>query len=296
MNGAQENARKVKISFVIACVAFACGACKQEPRGTVIARVGDVELTMERARTHIDSSRGAADFQLREYAANWTTTELLYREASRLGMDNTPELQQQLADVRRQLVTERYLATILTGNADDIIEDSAKAYFLAHGKEFLVRENMIRLHIMTSPSREQAGSFATSVVQRGSWGSAVKAFFPDSARPRGVNNDVPPQYYTQSTLYPPELWKVASSLGVNEVSFPVRSGESYYVLQLLNTAQQGKPADYEIVRDEVRQRIIIERKRRQYADLLGTLRSRYTVELLLSGVASPDSTRGPIHE
>ena len=286
----------MKLSFVVACLALVCGACKQEPKGTVIARVGDAELTLENARTHIDSSRGAAGFQLREYAANWTTTELLYREATRLGIDNTPELQQQLADVRRQLVTERYLATILTGNADDITEDSAKAYFLSHGKEFLVRENMIKLHIMTSPSREQAGSFSASVVQKGSWANAVKAFFPDSARPRGLNNKIPPQYYTQSTLYPPELWKVASSLGVNEVSFPVRSGESYYVLQLLNTAQQGKPADYEIVRDEVRQRIIIERKRKEYADLLGTLRSRYTVELLLSGAAPPDSTQGPNHE
>jgi parvulin-like peptidyl-prolyl isomerase len=171
-----------------------------------------------------------------------------------------------------------------------------KAYYEAHAKEFLFRENMLKLHIMICARREQASNFAASVVQKASWSAAAKEVTGDSSDDQSPYSDVAPRYYSQSTLYPLELWRAAASLGVNEVSFPVRSADRYYVLQLLATAQQGRQAEYEIVEDEVRQRILIERRRKEYAELLGTLRRRYAVEILLNGTLDNDTLQGSIHE
>ena len=292
----RDKERSVRGGAIIAAIALLCFSCGQEPKRTVIARVGDAELTLEVARSHIDSSRGSADFQLREYAAAWCTTELLYQEAHRLGIDASPEFVNQLADTRRQLVNEHYLATLFSADTAEIPQDTLTAFFKTHEKEFLVRENMIKLHGMICANREQASNFAANVVQRGSWGNAARAVLADSTLVAGSFMELPAQYYSQQTLYPPELWKVASSLGVNEVSFPVKVGEKYYVLQMITAAQQGRPADIEIVQDEVRQRIVMERRRKQYADLLGTLRSRRAVEILLGGSTLPDTNQSRLHE
>ena len=281
---------------LFACAAILLASCAREPEKRVIARVGDAELTLERAMAHIDTTRGAIGVQLQEYANVWATTELLYREAQRAGIETSPEFQQQFDDVRRQLVTERYLATMLAESSGVVDADSMKAYYDGHAKEFLLRENMLKLHIMICAKREQASNFAASVVQKTSWSAAAREAAGDSSAERGLYSDVSPRYYSQSTLYPLELWRVAASLGVNEVSFPVRSADRYYVLQLLATAQQGRQAEYEIVEDEVRQRILIERRRKEYADLLGTLRSRYAVEILLNGTMANDTLQGSIHE
>lgn len=290
------TALKSTSSVIIVVLAMMTSACRESPRETVIARVGRSELTLETARSHIDTSRGAISFQLREYAASWIAAELLFQESHLQGIENTPEFQRQLAELQRQLVNERYLATLIAGDTTAISEDTLEAFFRLNEKEFLVRENMFKLHCMKFSNREQAGNFGAAVVQQGSWSAAFKTLRPDSSLSTGSFMELPLRYYSQSTLYPPELWKVASSLGVSEVSFPVRTGDKYYVLQLLGSVQQGRVADYELVQDEVRQRFIIERRKKRYNELLGTLRTKYTVELLLDSATPVDSLQNSIHE
>ena len=274
--------------FITALIIYSCAP---EKKGTVIARVGTAELTLEDARPHIDSSRGAIDFQLHEYASLWINDELIYQAASQRGIDRMPEFRQQIAEVGRQLANQRYLEDIIYADAYAIRDEVIVDYYKNHHDEFLVREDMIKLNIMACSSREQASAFAASVVQIGNWSLAVKFFRPDSGVPAGTADELPQQYYSQHTLFPPELWKVAGALGMNEVSFPIKAAGKYFVLQPVSFIQQGKPADYELVHDEVRQRVEIERRRLLYENLLGTLRKRYAVELLIGSGTHPDSSQ-----
>ena len=284
----------MRTSVVVVIAACALVACRQEKKGTVIARVGAAELTMEDARAHIDTTQGAIGFRLHEYASSWINAELIYQEAARRGVENTPDFQQELADVKRQLANERYLEDVIYTESGIVSDDIMVEYYRHHRAEFLVRDNMIKLRLMVCSSREQASRFAGKVVQTGNWDEAVRLFRSDSTAPVGATSELPAQYYSQQTLYPPALWKVAAALAMNEVSFPVRAGDKYYVLQPVAAVQQGKPADYELVRDEVRQRVDIERRRMTYENLLGTLRKRYAVELFIGSGTLPDTSQ--VHE
>ena len=68
------------------------------------------------------------------------------------------------------------------------------------------------------------------------------------------------------------------------------------MVQPLSVVRRGSPATFELVRDEVRQRLRVEEHRKRYDDLLGTLRKRYNVEVLLSPGESADTAQVQSHE
>jgi peptidyl-prolyl cis-trans isomerase C len=268
-------------------------ACQREHSESVIARVGTAELTLEEALAHVDSSRRPVDDQLRLYVARWVNDELLYQEAKRNGAEKWPDLQRNLRDARRQLTADAYLRTLLERDTAGLDAGSLEAYFNAHAAEFIVREPMIRLNLIVLGTREEANSFAAAVSRGTPWAGAIEQLRRDTAA--AIVSSVKGEFFSEHTLYPAELWKVAATLGANEVSFPVKVADGYGVLQPLALLEQGKPAPFELVRDEVRQRMLVERRRRAYSELIGTLRSRSDVEIVL-GPGLPDTAQYSRHE
>jgi peptidyl-prolyl cis-trans isomerase C len=268
-------------------------ACQREQSDRVLARVGGSELTLEEALAHVDSSRRPVDDQLRLYVARWVNDELLYQEAKKNGADKWPDLQRNLRDARRQLTAEAYLRTLLDRDTAGFDASSLDAYFSAHAGEFFVREPMMKLNLIVLGTREQASAFGATVSRGTPWAVAVEALRRDSTAL--IVSSLSEQFVSQHTLYPAELWKVATTLGANEISFPVKVADGYGMLQPLALLEQGKPAPLDLVRDEVRQRMVIERRRRAYTELIGTLRSRYDVEIV-QGSGLPDTAHYPRHD
>jgi hypothetical protein len=60
---------RIPVLFLIGVAVLA--SCSQEKKGTVIARVGTAELTLEDARAHIDTAQGGTDVRLHRYAQSW---------------------------------------------------------------------------------------------------------------------------------------------------------------------------------------------------------------------------------
>jgi hypothetical protein len=268
--------------------------CKPQRSGHVVARVGDAELTLEEARTHIDTTRAASEYALTEYVSYWVNTELVYQEAVRRGVEQTPQFNRQLQDVRRQLANQELLEQEIYSDSQSVTPEATQGYFTRHAAEFPVREATLKLNLIAIVSRERANAFAAAVAQGAAWKRAVDNLPRDSSGAPEVLVSAGEQYYTAQTLFPPELWKVAAALSVNEVSFPVKAVGGYFVLQCLARLQQGSPAPIDLVRSEVRQRLLIEARRRRYDELLGTLRRKTGVEVLLDSHPTTDSAH--VHE
>jgi peptidyl-prolyl cis-trans isomerase C len=280
--------------FVVLCGSmFLAGACQRQRSGDVVARVGGVELTLEEALAHVDSTRRPVDDQVRLYVARWVNDELLYQEAKKNGAEQWPDLQRNLRDARRQLTADAYVRSLLDRDTAGLDLRSIESYFNAHATEFFVREPMLKLNLILLGTREQSSAFAAAVNRGTPWPGVVEQFRRDSTVT--IVSSVTGEFFSQHTLYPGELWKVATTLGVNEVSFPVKVADGYGILQPLALLEQGKPAPYELVQDEVRQRMLIERRRRAYTELVGTLRSRYDVDIV-PGSGLSDTAQYSRHE
>ena len=92
-------------------------------------------------------------------------------------------------------------------------------------------------------------------------------------------------------MYPDELWKLSRTIGKDEVSFAARTPGGFAVLMVRGIKHAGDAPDLAYVRTDIRERILIERRRARYEHLLTTLRNKQRVEI---AAGAADSASGPI--
>jgi hypothetical protein len=119
-----------KAVFLIGCLVLA-GSCRRaEPPSPALARVDAETLTLEQVVQRFDTARGVSQSQIHDYVQQWMTNELLYREAVRRGLDHRPEIDEQLADIRRQLAIQALLENEVYSTGPEAVTDSeVKQYF-----------------------------------------------------------------------------------------------------------------------------------------------------------------------
>lgn len=286
------NSRILVSAFLAAVLLASCGKSHTD-EGT-LARVGSEKLTMENAQRDIDTSQGPVNRQLPKYIGAWVNDELLYQEAQRKGIEKSDQFRKRMEGLQRQLAVQALLQQTVYSDTEGLDDAAVKAYFDAHASEFFVRENMMKLNIIGFTSRDLASEFAAGMAQDNSWQDAVqRAKNTDASSIIAIPSN---QYYAQRTLFPPELWKVAGTLNINEVSFPIKTNLGYFLIQLLGVIPQGKAGELDVVRDEVRGRMLIERRRQKYQEFLGSLRKRNDVEIFFNSVSPDDTTQYQTHE
>jgi len=225
--------------------------------------------------------------QTRTCINQWVVTELLYQEAVRRGIVDREDLRQQVEAARRHLAITALLDREL-GTNDTLLmpEPSLKAYFDTSAAAFVLREDVALASYALFAERDAANTFRSLVIQGTPWHEALQAAQRDSATHSQPLLVADHQYFTRTTLYPEELWKLARTLRRNEVSFVLKTNAGYYVLQVHGNKRQGETPDFAYVREEVRTRLLIGIQRTRYEQLVRDLRGRHAVEVLL------DSTMG----
>lgn len=241
--------------------------------------MGDSFLTTDEIETGSDSTGKPSSALARQEAARWVNNELLYQEARRQGLESSDKVQRQLREVRKQLIIEALLQKEIYGDTIQIAEDSIFSYFKSHPEDFLLREDVVLVSLVTFTDRGKANSFRAKIVRGATWDSVLSSFEIDTSAQKSITTFSTAKYYTQQTLFPPELWRVAMSLPPGETSFPVRTQGAFVIIQTLAKYRHGTGAPLDLVRNEIRQRLTINARRQRYAELIAHLRSRYEVEI-----------------
>lgn len=273
------------LACTLTCVLAGC-AREHEPAGYV-ARVGKATLTGEDLshRAGVDS---AAARQAEQYVNEWIIGELLFQEAERRGFAKGDDIERQLQATRKRLAIAALLQAEVYGTVDTLrIPDEDVAAYIEHAPDaFALREDVARVSVALFSQREAANGFRTLLVGGLLWDDAVKRVSADTAVAAHPLHVATHRYVTRSSLYPTELWKLTTTLRAGEVSFPVRSQDGYYILQLHGLKHPGERPDIAYVRDEARNRMLVEQRQRRYERLLAELRTRTRVDVRLG---TPDS-------
>ncbi len=272
-----RNLLILSISFLLFMV-----SCKEsEQQKTYLARVGNSYLSAETAEQYIGSSFDTSDVRTRMYVNRWVESELLYQQALIKGFADSHDIEKQLADIRKQLIIQSYLDKEIYSGIEQLSDYDLKNYYDQHTKEFELREANVRVNRAVFSDRASANDFRSFLVKGKSWSDASSRFSEDEIKVAALQSNLMSITYTQITLYPTELWKVVQNLQKGDVSFPVKSGDKFYVIQLLEKSEKGSTANFETVIDEVKSRLSIEKRREKYDKLLQNLRKEFKVQVNL---------------
>jgi hypothetical protein len=267
-------------ALLLACLLLA-GCSKPVGKKAVVAKVDNAELT--EADLNVVRSSGADPLMPpREYINDWVVTELLYSEASKRGLADSEELKQQLEAVRKRLAVAALLQKeVYSGDSATVTEQGIAERFRSSASDFALHEDVVNASYATFNDRDVANAFRSAVLRGLQWHDAIWQVESDTAHRSHLLRTADHQYFTKTTLYPEELWKLARTLGKEEVSFVIKTAGGYSVLKVHGLKRQGETPDLEYVRNDIRDRLLIEERRSRYEQLIATLRSRHAVEVHL---------------
>lgn len=269
---------------------FSLGCGGNEAGDQYIAKVNNNVLTYEMIRPRLDTS-AAIEPQVREYTQNWVNNELLYQEAIKRGYENVPAVTQPLEEIKRQLAVNVFLQKeVYEKVALMVSPEEVQQYYDSHKQEFLLAEDKVKLSYLVFENRDAAASFRAEVVKGTRWTDAASRLTGNRTS-KTVLESAESLFYTQSTLAPVELWKVVQTMSLNEVSFPVKTSVGFYVIYLQAKQLKGEIATVESVWNEIRQRIVMEKRRQGVDSMLTDLRRRNAVQMNLSTIPQ---TGGPV--
>lgn len=277
----EESASRFPLFFFISLLIFGAGCSQPEQNETVIARVNDQSLTMEMIRANVDTVHPLSQSDIQQYANRWVTNEILFQEAQQRGYDGSEQIRQKVAEARKQLSIAELLEKEVYALAENSIrpEDIAE-YFQSHSSEFILRESLMRLSLAVFREFEPANRFHAAVLTDAGWNNTVLQFRSDESK--GLMSYSDSLFFTQSSLYPPELWKVASALGHFEVSFPVQTSVGFIVIQSRGQFKINSNAPVQYVEPEIRNRLAMERRQQRYQQFMQRLRTKHTVQMMIT--------------
>ncbi len=279
---------------VSALLSFSCG--KSAPGPHEVARVDNNALTLEMIRAQLDSGSTISQSEVHLFADKWINSELLYAEAQRLGLENSPTVQRQLEEARKQLAINALLEKeIFTDTPQSVAEDEVSSYYNNHKNEFTLADDVVWISFAVFAERKPAAEFRASVLQGSGWNAGIQNFRAGGDSSSALLTYSDSVFYTQRMLFPAELWKVAQTLGKSEVSFPVKTSAGYFVIFSHGRFDKGSTPPLSYAENDIRGRIVMEKRQQRMAGFLESLRKRHIVELNLAGVPSEsDSTLSPI--
>ena len=281
------KSKRALVAVAVVCSAGLLSCSRQSQQKEDVARVDGQTLTMESVHRQIDTTNGVSEMQIRMFARQWVNSELLFQEAKRLGLDNSDEVRKNLEDVQRQLTINALLEKeVFNDKPQSVSKDKVEIYFRNHQEEFVLREDIVHVSLVIFAERKPADEFRESALHGQGWVPSVAEFQDPSQHDSPIITKTDSAFFTQATLFPAKLWKVASALGSGEVSFPVRTTAGYFVILLLGSYSRGATPPVEYVADAIRGRLVMEKRQQRYAEYIETLRKKHSVQINLTGVSA----------
>ncbi|MGE5314970.1 MAG: peptidyl-prolyl cis-trans isomerase [Acidobacteriota bacterium] len=262
------------------CAFFLASCTKPAPDARELARVNDRPLTREMIEARSEHPAELTEAQIQMYASRWVVSELLYQEAKRQGLDQSEAVRRSLEDAEKQLAVAALLEKEVISIAPEAVPaERVQAYYEKHQDEFSAHEPTVWLQTAVFRDRRSGERFRDLALSDAGWASAVSTLKAEGKLSVAADS----MLHTQSTLYPNELWRVASAMRTHDVSFPVKTSGGFFVMRLLGSLKRGETMPLPVVEPKIRERLSVELRQEKYNELVESLRKKNNVQLFVTG-------------
>lgn len=277
------------LAIAVCCSLMAC-AQKGEQKGPYLAKVGTVKITQADLERDI---KNLPEFAQRlfegpegkgKFLDEMIKKELLYQEASKRGLDKDPEYLRKLEEFKKLTLIGQLLEKEIEAKAK-VTDQDVKDYYEKHKDELSAISQIRASHILLKTEEE-----AKKIIARVKKGEDFAAIAKKSSiDPGSAQNGGDIGYFSSGQMVP-EFESAAAKLKVGEVSSdPVKTKFGYHVIKVTDK-KQGKPVEFEKIKNVLFQRISAERQKEFFDSYIENLKKTFKVEINKEAVSKLAST------
>jgi hypothetical protein len=243
-----------------------------EDPGPVVARVNGQPLYRHDLDAYLpDETRGELTAEERKARfEQWVSTQLLYEEAQRSGLQMSRDIDWKLEQYRKDLVADRLVQEVLKERAI-VSRDEALAYYRAHRDEFNLE---VRVSHILATNLEDAEK-ARELLKTRPFSRVAREMSAD--RHTGAGGDL--GYLSKGNM-PAEFEKVVFGMRVGQVSDIIESEFGYHILKLTDIRAAASELPFETVAPEIARELLLRKREAVYDSLLSSLTARASIEVL----------------
>jgi hypothetical protein len=258
--------------FLFGVLAFA--ACsKEEKKDDFIARVNESYLTREDFASLVDTTN-LNSAQKEQLIKKWIYQEILYQAADKEGITKREDylsiLNRSSDELAAAMLIDDYLSNEeIKYSNDDLINyyESEKDYFRLSTESYLLNK-------ITFNSEDKAIKFR-SLALDSDWKKAVSVFKNDSSMVKNIESNL----IEENNIYPVQLSRIIKDFYPEEISIVIAEKPGYYsIVQLLSNYDKQSIPPFEILKSNVENRFVAEKKKLLVEEYLKDLYSQNEIE------------------
>lgn len=260
-----------------ALCALALTACSKDggDKGPVVLKVNDKSFSVSDVEREIQQEARRAPAAMQQYLATkegqkqllegLVRRELLLQEAEKRKLADRPEIAEQVAQLRRDLIIRALLQDEVAAKVK--VEDKdVDEYFKSHPDEFSGDQLKVK-HILVR-SEVEAKDALDRVKKGEPFEKVARELSTDTASvPKGGELD----YFRYAEMVP-EFSKAAYALKPGEVSEPVRSPFGYHIIKGVDR-KKGTAVKLDDIREQLRRKLADERRGQRFQDWVKELQA-----------------------
>lgn len=216
---------------------------------TVLATVGEVQITLGdliAARQELPpQTQGQPDAVLFEGLLDQLVSrELFSQQGEAQNLGDTPQVEAELAAIKRELVGRAYLETTLQKASEGITDEAARARYEEELGRLTPEEEVRARHILVE-TEEEAQAIKAEADAGADFATLAEEKSTGPSKARGGDLG----FFTRERMVP-EFSEAAFALEVGEISEPVKSAFGWHVIKL-EERRTPEPAPFEAVREQL---------------------------------------------
>lgn len=244
----------------------------------ILAKVGELTVTEAEVNEFILSlgQRGQAyntPEGKRAVLNQLISNKLLLQDARRNLYEGEAAFREQLAKLKESMLInyagEKAIASARVDEAE------ARAYFDEHKAEFTTEESVNASHILVKEENEAKEILAKINAGEISFEEAAKQHSTCPSKENGGNLGD----FGRGQMVP-EFDKAVFEMAVGEISAePVKTQFGYHIIKL-NDKKEAKPLEYAEVKEDLKNMLLSEKRRKAYESKINQLKIMYPVDIL----------------
>ncbi|MEE9289043.1 MAG: peptidyl-prolyl cis-trans isomerase [Bacteroidota bacterium] len=271
--------RRLMLWEILPILLFGC--TQQRTRDSYVARVNNSYLTIEEFYKHTDTTSTSSP-QAQGYVSRWISQELLFQEARRRGLDRSADIKTKIDEIEKQLIVSLLLdKEIYDEELVSFSNEELHEYYDNHTEEFLLQHDVAKINYALFQDRESAMAFRGQVLRGTSWYETADNAEMGSEEVSAILERADSAYVSEQEMFPARVWGTLIKTRIGRISSPLKTQQGYFVFQLLAFRKRGAPSELRYTLPEIRERLVVEKRRKLLDNLLNELRQRYAVEVNL---------------